>query len=410
MTGDPVGVAGPFERIRSRPTKRIIGLMSGTSADGITAALVHVTDRTAGRPDIRLVAHTTSPYPPAVRVRAMELFTGPTTTQEIASIHYLLGELFGDAALAVTRAAGCPIDDVDLIASHGQTVAHLGARDANDPWSRTATLQLGEAAVIAERTGRPVIADFRAADLAAGGQAAPLVPYADFILLGGTGGRVALNLGGISNLTVLPAGGRREDVYAFDCGPANMVIDGLVRQFSEGAEACDRDGARAANGVVRDDLLAALLSHPFIDAPPPKTAGHEQFGRPFLDALLSRWGTLPPDDLVATVTAFAADAVARNIRRFVLPQHPIEEIIASGGGVENPILMRRLERATAPVPVRRIDALGIPAQAKEALAFALLGHASLMGIPGNFPRATGARHPAILGKWSWPPPARASGA
>lgn len=401
MTADPLAAC------RSRATKRIIGLISGTSADGINAALVHVTDRPDGPPEVRLVAHVTTPYPPAVRRRLVGLFTQPSTAQEIASIHYLLGELFGDAALAVSRAAGSTIDEVDLIASHGQTVAHAGVPDPADPWSRAATLQLGEAAVIAERTARPVVADFRAADVAAGGQGAPLVPYADFLLLRGPRGRVALNLGGISNITVLPAGARRDDVSAFDCGPANMIIDGFVQRLSQGDEAFDRDGMRAARGAVHDGLLEMLLSHPFIDAPPPKTAGHEQFGRPFLDVLLSRWSTLPRDDLVATATAFAAEAVARNIKRFVLPHHAIEEIIASGGGTANPALMRRLERGVAPIRVRRIDDFGIPAQAKEALAFALLGHASLMGIPGNFPRVTGARHPAVLGKWTWPEPGRA---
>lgn len=395
--------ADPLAPIRARPTKRIVGLISGTSADGISAALVEVTDRAGARPDVRLTAHTTAPYPAEVRRRVMDLFTQPATTQEVASIHYLLGELFADAATAVTRAAGRGMDEVDLIASHGQTVAHVGVPDPTDPWSRAATLQLAEPAVIAERTGRPVIAGFRAGDIAAGGQAAPLVPYADLVLLGGPRGRIALNLGGISNITVLPAGGRREDVYAFDCGPANMVVDGLVRRLSDGGETFDRDGTRAARGRIHDDLLAALLRHPFIDAPPPKTAGHEQFGRGFLDTLLARWGTLPQDDLIATATAFAADAVARNITRFVLPHHKIEDLVAAGGGVSNPILMRRLETAVTPIRVRRIDEFGVPAEAKEALAFALLGHASLLGIPGNLPRVTGARHPVVLGTWTWPP-------
>jgi anhydro-N-acetylmuramic acid kinase len=434
--------------IRARPTKHVIGLISGTSADGITAALVAITDsppptpgpvgrsqaggaqaqavdaaapawiagRTRARqcpaedmsPDVRLVAHITLPYPSEVRRRLLDLFTQQAATQEVARLHYVLGELFADAAVAVTRAAGWGLDAVDLIASHGQTVAHVGVPDPADPWSRAATLQLGEAAVIAERTGRPVIADFRASDIAAGGQAAPLVPYADYVLLAGARGRIALNLGGISNVTVLPAGGRREDVYAFDCGPANMVIDALVRYYSDGADAYDHDGERAGRGRVHEDLLAALMRHPFIDAPPPKTAGHEQFGRGFVEALLARWGALPPDDLIATATAFAADAVAHNITRFAQSRHQIEDLVAAGGGVHNPVLMRRLEARVAPIRVRRIDDLGVPSDAKEALAFALLGHATLMGIPGNFPRVTGARHAAVLGKWTWPP--RAQGA
>jgi anhydro-N-acetylmuramic acid kinase len=388
--------------IRAKPVKRIIGLISGTSADGISAALVDITDRHGGRPDVRLVAATTAPYPAEVRGRMVDLFTQPATTQQIASIHYLLGDLFADAAEAVVRAAGCEMQTVDLIASHGQTVAHIGLADPGDPWSRPATLQLGEAAVIAERTGRPVLADFRAGDIAAGGQAAPLVPYADIVLLAGPRGRIALNLGGISNITVLPGGAGREEVYAFDCGPANMVIDGLVRHYTHGEETFDRDGAWAARGTVDEAVLAALVDHPFITMPPPKTAGHEQFGRLYLDGVLARWGTRSPQDLVATATAFAAEAVARNIARFVLPQHAIDELVAAGGGVRNPVLMSRLARAVAPIRLRRIDEFGIPSEAKEALAFALLGHAGVMGIPGNVPRATGARRAVVLGKWTWP--------
>ena len=387
--------------IRAKPVKRIIGLISGTSADGIAAAVVDVTDR-PGLPDVRLVAATTSPYPPDVRRRVMDLFTRPATTQQIASVHYLLGDLFADAARAAARAAGSDMEDIDLIASHGQTVAHVGRPDPGDPWSRPATLQLGAPAVIAERTGRPVIADFRAGDIAAGGQAAPLVPYLDWMLLGGPRGRIALNLGGISNITVLPADARREDVYAFDCGPANMVIDGLVRHYSRGAETFDRDGARAARGTADEAFLAELLDHHFITAPPPKTAGHEQFGEAFLADVLARWGNRSPDDLIATATAFAAEAVARNIARFVLPRHAIDDLVAAGGGVLNPVLMTRLARALAPIRVRRIDEFGIPSDAKEAVAFALLGHAGAMGIPGNIPRATGARRAVVLGTWTWP--------
>jgi anhydro-N-acetylmuramic acid kinase len=252
-----------------------------------------------------------------------------------------------------------------------------------------------------------VISDFRPADMAAGGVGAPFVPYADLLLLGGPTGRIALNLGGISNITVLPAGAGRDDVYAFDCGPANMLTDGFVRHFSRGAETHDRDGARAARGQVRKDLLGELMRHPFVLAPPPKAAGHEQFGRPFLQHLVATWGSLPPDDLIATATAFAAEAIALNISRFVVSRHAIEEVIASGGGVHNPTMMHRLASAVAPLRVRRIDEFGIPSDAKEALAFALLGHASLMGQPGNLPRVTGARHGAVLGKFTWPPGAGA---
>lgn len=391
----------PFARIRAKPVKLVLGLISGTSADGITGALVEITDRGRERPGIALRGWATTPYPSEVRRRVINLFTEPATMQDAATLNFILGELFADAAVAAARAGGCDLEMVDLIASHGQTVAHVGTPDPTDSLSRAATMQLGEAAVIAERTGRPVIADFRPADMAAGGVGAPFVPYADLLLLGGPTGRIALNLGGISNLTVLPAGTTFEDVYAFDCGPANMVSDGLVRHFF--GEAHDRDGSRAARGRVRDDLLAALMRHPFVTASPPKAAGHEQFGRAFLHDLLTTWGTLPADDLIATATAFAAEAIASNVSRFVLPRHSIEEIVASGGGVHNPTLIRRLAGRVAPLRVRAIDEFGIPSDAKEALAFALIGHASLMGRPGNLPRVTGARHGGILGKFTWPP-------
>ena len=399
-----------FARIRAKPAKLVLGLISGTSADGITGALVRIAGGAQDHPDVTLLGWATVPYPPDVQRRLHDVFIEPSTLQQVAGLNVVLGELFADAAVAAARAGGVELDAVDLIASHGQTVAHVGRRDPADPLSRATTLQLGEAAVIAERTGLPVIADFRTADMAAGGVGAPFVPYADVLLLGGPAGRIALNLGGISNLTVLPAGAGVEDVYAFDCGPANMVIDGLVRHFSGGAEAYDRDGARAARGQVNVGLLREMLAHPFIAAPPPKAAGHEQFGRAFLRDVLAAWGALRPDDLVATATAFAADAVAANISRYVLPRHAIDEVVASGGGVRNPALMRRLAEALAPLPVRRIDDFGIPSEAKEALAFALIGHATLMGHPANLPRVTGARHEALLGKLTYPPPARRAGA
>lgn len=398
-----------LDAILARPTKRIVGLISGTSADGIAAAVAEITDgegRDCDRPGVVLRGFLSSPYPGEVRRRVLRACVDPLTTQALASLSYLVGELFADAARETVRTAGLRLDEIDLIASHGQTVAHVGVPDPADPLGRAATLQIAEPAVIAARTRRPVVADFRAADIAAGGQAAPFVPYADLLLLGGPRGRIALNLGGIANFTVLPANPRRDDVYAFDCGPANMVIDGLVGHFSGGAETFDRDGRRAARGTVRTEVLDEWMRDPFVAAAPPKTAGHEQYGQAYLRALLSRWGDLPTDDLVATATAFAAGAVARNITRYVTPRHAIDELIVSGGGAHNPVLMDRLARAVAPIRVRRIDEFGIPGDAKEALAFALLGHASLMGRPGALPRVTGAAYPAILGTWTWPPPHR----
>lgn len=398
-----------FAQLRAKPAKLVIGLISGTSADGITGALVKIDERATGDPAVTLLGWATTPYPADVQRRVRHVFTESTTTQEVAALNVALGKLFAGAAEAAARAAGFRLDAVDLIASHGQTVAHVARADDAGALRHPSTLQLGEAAVIAERTGRPVIADFRPADMAAGGVGAPLVPYADLLLLRGSAGRIALNLGGISNLTVLPAGATREDAYAFDCGPANMLIDGLVRHFSGGREAYDRDGARAARGRVHPGLLQELMAHPFITAPPPKAAGHEQFGSAFLRRVLDGWGSLAADDLVATATAFAAGAIAANITRYVLPRHTIEDVVASGGGARNASLMQRLSDTLAPMRVRRIDEFGIPSEAKEAVAFALIGHATLMGCPANLPRVTGARHAALLGKLSYPPPAGNAG-
>ena len=393
-----------LDALIAKPTKRIVGLISGTSADGIAASLADITTGAdPDRPRVALRDFRMTPFPEQVRERVLHAVIEPLTTQSLAQLSYLLGELFAEAARAVAGAAEAGLDGVDLIASHGQTVAHVGVPDPADRWSRAATMQIAEPAVIAARTGRPVVADFRSADIAAGGQAAPFVPYADLLLLGAPYGRIALNLGGIANFTVLPPHPRRDDVYAFDTGPSNMVIDGLVRHFSGGEERMDRDGRRAARGTVRADILAELMRDPFVTSPPPKTAGHEQYGAPFLRALLARWGDVPPDDLIATATAFSADSIAWNIRRYVAPAHSVEELIASGGGTRNPVLMARLAEAVAPIRVRRIDDVGIPGDAKEALAFALLGHASLMGRPGALPRVTGAKYPAILGTWTWPP-------
>ncbi|HEV2439849.1 MAG TPA: anhydro-N-acetylmuramic acid kinase [bacterium] len=393
-----------LDALIAKPAKRVVGLISGTSADGIAATLADITTGAdPDRPEVALRGFRMAPFPDDVRARVLRAVIEPLTTQALASLSYLLGELFAEAAREVVKAAGMGFDDVDLIASHGQTVAHVGVPDPADPWARAATMQIAEPAVVAARTGRPVIADFRSADIAAGGQAAPFVPYADLLLLGGPVGRIALNLGGIANFTVLPPNPRRDDVYAFDTGPSNMVIDGLMRHFTGGAERFDRDGRRAARGTVRADVLAELMRDPFVTAAPPKTAGHEQYGQPFLRALLARWSDVPPDDLIATVTAFSADAVAWNIARYVAPAQSVEELIASGGGTHNPALMQRLADAVAPIRVRRIDDVGVPSDAKEALAFALLGHASLRGRPGALPRVTGARYPAILGTWTWPP-------
>ncbi|HPD14939.1 MAG TPA: anhydro-N-acetylmuramic acid kinase [Planctomycetota bacterium] len=377
--------------MRQKP-ELVIGLMSGTSYDGIAAALVAV--RGAGlatRAELR--AFETYPYPPAVRRLVAAASAPPTGTVDlVCRANFVLGERFAEAAVRIARRARVALGRVALIGSHGQTIHHLPA--ASPP----STLQIGEPAVIAERTGVTTVADFRPRDVAAGGQGAPLVPYVDYLLLRHrTRGRLVLNIGGIANFTHLPPACRPSDVLAFDTGPGNMLLDALVGLLTRGRRTFDRDGALAARGAVSQPLLRRLLRHPYLRREPPKSTGRETFGVPFAERLL-RAGGLAPEDLLATVTAFTAASIADAHRRFVAPRGRVDEVIASGGGCHNRTLMRRLAETFAPVPVRLSDDFGIPADAKEAMAFAILAHETMAGRPGNLPSATGAARPVVLGK------------
>lgn len=391
---------------------RVIGLISGTSADGIDAALVRIEGRP---PRIRLwlEAAQTLPYPEQVRKAILRVAEGTaTSTAEISRLHVLLGELFALAARRVCRAAGCTLRDVGLIGSHGQTVYHQGHQERWLTGRRLATtLQIGEPAVIAARTGRPVVADFRPADLAVGGQGAPLVPLLDYVLYRHPArGRVALNIGGIANVTVLPAGANPEDVLAFDTGPGNMVIDALVRRLTRNRRSFDRDGRMAARGRPLRNVLDQLLADRYFRRPPPKSAGREQFGQDYVNRLLQLCGRAKPEDVVATATTLTALSILDALHRFVRPRWPFDELIVSGGGAKNPVLMAQLAAGLAPVRVRLADEFAIPSRAKEAVAFALLAYETWHGRPGNIPRATGARQPAVLGKICFPPcETRASG-
>jgi anhydro-N-acetylmuramic acid kinase len=386
VDADPLAALVALRRL---PSRRIVGLMSGTSADGIDAALVEVGG--AGETTrVRLVGFVTRPWEPALRARV--LAAGKATAAELTRLHYEVGEAFARAALDVIEPAERQGLAVHLIGSHGQTARHHPRRAAADGGG--ATLQVGEPAVIAERTGLPVIADFRPRDVAAGGEGAPLVPLVDW-LLGRAPGRVRalINLGGIANVTIV--GDRLEAVSAFDLGPANMPLDAVVQSWTGGAEACDRDGRRAAAGRVDAGLVAELLAHPFLALPPPKSTGRETFGEPFVRPLLVRYRGCE-GDLLASLTRFVAEAIALGLRRHAAGA--IDEVLVSGGGARNPVLMDALERAVAPVPVRGIAEIGLDPDAKEAVAFAVLANQTLFGRPGNLPAATGAAGPRILGK------------
>jgi anhydro-N-acetylmuramic acid kinase len=304
-----------------------------------------------------------------------------------------LGARFADAAAAVAWDAGVNLDSVDAIASHGQTVAH-------HPEHR-ATLQIGDPSVIAERTGCRTVADFRTRDVAAGGEGAPLAPFFHFAALGDpTESRLVLNLGGIANVTWIPRGARPEDVVAFDVGPANALLDGVVQAFSEGRERFDADGARARRGRVDESLLAKLLDDDFLRRPPPKSTGRERYGLREAEALAAAWTAQgrAPDDLVATLVAFSARAVADACRDFLGGDGSVGRVLVGGGGARNPATMDALRRAMPGAVVEPMDALGVPSAACEAMAFALMGRNALLGLVNHLPRCTGARRAAVLGE------------
>ncbi len=384
----------------------IVGLMSGTSLDGIDAALVEVGGADEKDVTARVVRSLTVEYEPARR-EAIHAAIVAGTAEALCGLHADLGEWLAEAALRVCDEAGVAPETVDAVGSHGQTVWHRPP----SPEKRGATLQLGDAATIAERTGIAVVSDFRTRDVAAGGQGAPLVPWVEKVLFSVEGKARALqNIGGIGNVTRVPPRGSAEPVFAFDTGPGNALIDAAVELATDGRATFDRDGKLAARGEVDEALLADLLRHPYFAAAPPKSTGREEFGRPFVIRLVE---AVRPEgdrdwlDLVSTLTELTARTIADAYRRWVLPRG-VDEVVVSGGGARNPTLLARIRDLLAPLPVVDGAALGMDPDAKEAVAFALLAWAHLRGIPANEPGATGAAGPRILGSFTpgRRPPAR----
>jgi anhydro-N-acetylmuramic acid kinase len=380
----------------------VIGLMSGTSADGVDAALVEWPDDARARP-FRLLAYQETAFPGELQRRIHRLASGEVPAAdalcELVGLDVELGERFAEAALDLVRRAGVAIERVAAIASHGQTVAHHPERHG--------TLQIGSAAVIAERTGRPVVADFRPRDMAAGGEGAPLAPFfhrAAFADARET--RAVLNLGGIANLTWLPAGEDPDAVLAFDVGPANSLLDGAIVRLTDGAERMDRDGARARRGRVDRGFLAELLDDAYLRRPPPKSTGRERYGPRLVDAILERWRRdrpgAPDDDLVATLAAYTVESVAlaclELVPRTLGVEQPLARLLVGGGGAANPALMTGLATALPAVTVEAFDAHDVPAAAAEAMAFSLMGRNTLLGEVNHLPRCTGARSGRVLGQ------------
>jgi anhydro-N-acetylmuramic acid kinase len=419
----------------------VAGVMSGTSADGINVAIVEILESRKGdfdgglrrshsqteaaqsraaaqrsskrSPqrgnnnsdfsviDFRLLSHSEYEYPARVRRAVLAAMNAKAATvADLARLNFLLGELYADAVEAARRRSRTKID---LIGCHGQTLYHQGDEESFLGKKLKVTWQTGEAAVIAARMRAPAISDFRPADMAAGGKGAPLVPFLDYMLYRDAHiGRVAQNIGGIANLTAIPAHASAKQVMAFDTGPGNMVIDAVMERLY--ARTYDKDGAKAASGKVLVPVVERVLQGRFFGNAPPKTAGREEFGREFVADFLRKCGRARKEDVVATATALTAASIGDALRRFVLKRSSdYKELIASGGGTQNPTLMRMLatEVGRLGLRLRRSDEFGVPAEAKEAVAFALLAYETWNGRPSNIPSATGARRPAILGKISY---------
>ena len=374
---------------------RVVGLMSGTSADGVDAAVVDI-----GRGKVRLLAFEVFAYPAALRRQILRLCQPESARlEDICHYNFVLGEVFADAVVRLCSKNGISLSSIDLIGSHGQTIYH---NPHGRKYGRTAirsTLQIGEPSVIAQRTGITTVADFRPRGMAAGGEGAPLVPYADYVLFGHNRlARAVQNIGGIANVTFLPSGCKQKGIIAFDTGPGNMVIDGVVRLLSGGKQHYDRGGKIAARGTVDKGFLNEMLRHPFLRRCPPKSTGREEFGAAFSEQIYHRGSKkgLADADIVATVTAFTAHSIARAYRKF-LPVTP-DEMILCGGGAHNHTLVEMLHGELPEVKMLSTDDFGISVDAKEAVSFAILAWATVRGLTNNVPGATGARGAVVLGK------------
>ncbi len=414
-------------RLQHKNPKKVIGLMSGTSADGIDACLVEISGNGL-HTRINVLAFETYPYNDATRTAILDTCNpGTGTVDKVCQLNFHIGKLFANAATAIANKAHISIKDIDLIGSHGQTIYHIPdqattkktearsqkleargqksevrEKEAWDLPHIRSTLQIGEPSVIAQETGVTTVADFRPRDMAAGGQGAPLVPYVDFILFRDKEkGRALQNIGGIANVTVLPKNCGINDVVAFDTGPGNMIIDRITELVTNTTQHFDEGGKLAERGKITDSLLAALLAHPYLSKPPPKTTGREEFGVSFADNLYKEaiHSGIKDLDILATVTAFTAHSIADSYKHWILPKHHLSEIILSGGGSHNDTLIKFLRQHLDPIiQIHSLNKFGISPNTKEALAFAILANETISGNPNNIPSATGAREAVIMGK------------
>ena len=390
-----------------KEVRRVVGMMSGTSVDGVDAALVEISG-TNSEPKVKLLAFENKPYPPQVREKIFSLFTpANATVDKVGYRNFLLGEIYAKSALSVIEKAGMKPEEIDVIGSHGQTIWHAPIPESPDGIPVAYTVQIGEGSVIAERTGILTVSDFRVADMAAGGQGAPLVPFSEYLLYRREKETILLqNIGGIGNMTVMPAGAKPRDVFAFDTGPGNMIIDAVISAVTGGEKTYDTGGETAAKGKVCNALLDILKEEPYYRQPLPKTTGREHFGVQYTEKILSwrKENPIPVEDLLATVTDLTAYSIADAYERYVLPKYQASEIIVGGGGSYNATLLRFMKKRFAPhgVAVRTQEDLGLSSDAKEAVAFALMADCCMRGRANTLPSVTGAEHPAVMGKISQP--------
>ena len=390
-----------------KEVRHVVGMMSGTSVDGVDAALVEISG-TDSEPKVKLLAFENKPYPPQVREKIFSLFTpANATVDKVGYMNFLLGEIYAKSALSVIEKAGMKPEEIDVIGSHGQTIWHAPIPESPDGIPVAYTVQIGEGSVIAERTGILTVSDFRVADMAAGGQGAPLVPFSEYLLYRREKETILLqNIGGIGNMTVMPAGAKPRDVFAFDTGPGNMIIDAVISAVTGGKKTYDAGGETAAKGKVCNALLDILKEEPYYRQPLPKTTGREHFGVQYTEKILGWWkeNPIPVEDLLATVTDLTAYSIADAYERYVLPKYQASEIIVGGGGSYNATLLRFMKKRFAPhgVAVRTQEDLGLSSDAKEAVAFALMADCCLRGKANTLPSVTGAEHPAVMGKISQP--------
>jgi len=403
-----VNRVGRLLHIAVKESRLVVGLMSGTSVDGVDAALVEITGH-GEKAKVDLLAFDSYPFPPELRARVFRLFNPrEARVDAICQLDFLLGEVFAAAVERLLKDHGRRMEEVDLVASAGQTIWHDPQPVIEDPkvdWidhpiETRSTFAIGQSAVIAERTGITTVGDLRVRDVAAGGQGAPLIAYADWVLLRDERrGRCVQNIGGISNVTYLPPAATTDDVVAFDTGPGNMVIDALTEVATRGALKYDKDGVLAASGNVIPEQLDAWMDDGYFRRPPPKTTGREHFGVQFARRIMTESHGVPIEDLIATATALTAESIARAYRDFILPRGPIDEVIVGGGGSQNLTLMQMLAERLPGCTILRHEHFHIDSKAKEAIGLAIIANDAIAGLNTNIPGATGGR-PTVLGKIS----------